>query len=184
MAERGHRVSVLSFADSEPVVRRMGLSFIPFGESAFPQGEWKRRTDAVSRLHGDRGSSVTIARVAAQAKCIVDDLPAALRTLKLDGLVMDQVCVGAEALPWRSPATRCLCTGKRPCALIIAGGLTAIPGGGACATAPATPTTFRRARSGDCSALRPEASFACADATRSQRDSAEPRAGDATPGVL
>jgi zeaxanthin glucosyltransferase len=98
VAERGHDVSVLSLADSESAVRRAGVRFVPFGERHLPVGEWARRTQALGRLHGDAGSRVTLVMLGAQAHAILDDLPDVLPRLGLDGLVMDQVCAGAESV--------------------------------------------------------------------------------------
>jgi MGT family glycosyltransferase len=74
------------------------LEMTSFGEGTFPLGEWDRRTAAMGRVEGKEIYWQVLRLLLDQCRCIADELPATLRSLKLDGLVVDQLCYGTEAV--------------------------------------------------------------------------------------
>lgn len=96
LAARGHDVAVLSFPEAGERVLRKGLEFIPIGEAIFPYGEWERRTRELSVLQGLTASRYTIDWIGSIAGVMLNDLGGVLSAGRFDGVVMDQVCCGAE----------------------------------------------------------------------------------------
>lgn len=93
---RGHEISILSFPEARERVHRKGLQFELLDEKTFPDGEWERRTRALSVLSGFAAARYTIDWLGDIAAVMLESLPVVLAREKFDGLVMDQVCYGAE----------------------------------------------------------------------------------------
>lgn len=96
LARRGHRVRILSFPDGVAPMAGAGFELTAFGEKTFPAGEWDRRTAAMGAVEGREVQRQALRLILDQSYCITSELPATLRRLKLDGLVVDQICYGAE----------------------------------------------------------------------------------------
>ncbi len=96
LARRGHRVRILSFPDGIAPMAGAGFELTAFGEKTFPAGEWDRRTAAMGTAEGRDVQHQALRLILDQSNCIVSELPATLTRLKLDGLVVDQICYGAE----------------------------------------------------------------------------------------
>jgi MGT family glycosyltransferase len=97
LQRRGHQITVLSFPDAAERVCRAGLNHHAIGSPTFPPGEWERLTRQLSRLSGIPAALFTIRWVARITRVMLDELPVTLRDGAFDGLVMDQVCYGAES---------------------------------------------------------------------------------------
>lgn len=95
LERRGHDVSIFSFPEAAPRVGKAGLKLQIIGERSFPVGEWERRTRALSVLQGFAAARYTIVWLKTVADVMLDELPDRLAG-NFDGLVMDQVCYGAE----------------------------------------------------------------------------------------
>ena len=98
LARRGHRVRMLSFPDAAPLLTKSGVELTTFGESRFPIGEWDRRVAALGAAEGREIYRQVFRLLLDQSHCIAADLPNVLRRLRLDGLVVDQLCYGAESV--------------------------------------------------------------------------------------
>jgi zeaxanthin glucosyltransferase len=98
LVQRGHRVRILSLPDGLRQVSSKEFEFTSFGEKAFPLGKWDRRTASLGASEGRQIYRQVFKLLLDHSKCIASDLPNVLAGLKLDGLVMDQLCYGAEAL--------------------------------------------------------------------------------------
>jgi zeaxanthin glucosyltransferase len=98
LVQRGHRVRIISFPDGLRQVSSNEFDFTSFGGKIFPLGEWDRRTAVLGASEGRQIYRQVFQLIVDQSKCIASDLPDVLRSLKLDGLVMDQLCYGAEAV--------------------------------------------------------------------------------------
>lgn len=98
LQRRGHRVTVLSFADARARVLKAGLEFHALGHTAFPLGEWDRLSRLLSVKTGFRAGRFTVDWLGRATRVFLAELPSSLRQLALDGLVMDQVCFGAESV--------------------------------------------------------------------------------------
>jgi zeaxanthin glucosyltransferase len=96
LQRRGHRVSVLSFPDAAARVSRAGLEHVIVGAAVFPPGEWERRTRQLAVRTGLRAARFTIHWLVDISRVMLTELPAVLQQGRFDGLVMDQVCYGAE----------------------------------------------------------------------------------------
>ena len=96
LQRRGHDVTVLSFPDAAAGIARADLRHHVIGNSVFPVGEWERRTRELSVLQGYAAARYTVEWLAPIADVMLDELPGALTGGRFDGLVMDQVCYGAE----------------------------------------------------------------------------------------
>ena len=98
LMRRHHRVAVIAPLDGEERIRRGGLEFIPIGEKELPRGEWDRRTAELGELTGFAASRYAGKWLADCSRGIVRDLPKIIEREKFDGLVMDQISIGAEAV--------------------------------------------------------------------------------------
>src|SRR5688572_1255298 len=98
LMRRRHRVAIISYLDAEEKIRNSGLEFIPISERDFPRGEWDRLTGEQAQLTGLRASRFVGKWLANVSRGIVRDLPGIIERERFDGLVMDQISIGAEAV--------------------------------------------------------------------------------------
>lgn len=96
LSSRGHEVTVLSFPEARGRIKKADLRFEMLGEDRFPDGEWERRTRELSVLSGFSAGRYTIRWLGDITAVMLQELPRTLAKEKFDGLVMDQVCWGAE----------------------------------------------------------------------------------------
>jgi MGT family glycosyltransferase len=97
LARRGHRVSILSFPDAAERIGRTGLEHRVIGARQFPVGEWEQLTRQLSVRSGLPAAKFTIDWIGRITRVMLDELPGTLRDGHFDGVVMDQVCYGAES---------------------------------------------------------------------------------------
>lgn len=98
LMRRRHRVTMIAPLDGEDRIRRGGLEFIPIAETELPRGDWDRRTAEVGELTGFTASRYCGKWLGDFSRGIIRDLPQIIDREKFDGLVMDQICIGAEAV--------------------------------------------------------------------------------------
>ncbi len=98
LARRGHRVQIISYPDAMAPLAKAGVELTTFGESMFPPGEWDRRVGSLGAAEGREIYLQVFRLILDQCRCLATDLPATLKRLKLDGLVVDQLCYGAESV--------------------------------------------------------------------------------------
>ncbi|MCA9069160.1 MAG: hypothetical protein KDA84_09570 [Planctomycetaceae bacterium] len=96
LQRRSHRVTLISMRDAEGSVGARGLSFLPIGAAEFPPGEWARLTEGLSGLCGLAATKYTTRWVGRMTQVFLHELPETLRCEEFDGVIMDQVCFGAE----------------------------------------------------------------------------------------
>lgn len=96
LQRRGHQVTAVSFPDAASRVARAGLAFAETGAASFPSGEWERMTRRLSGKAGIPAAFFTIGWIARIVRVMLEELPGKLRQGRFDGVVMDQVCFGAE----------------------------------------------------------------------------------------
>jgi zeaxanthin glucosyltransferase len=96
LQRRGHEVTVLSFPEAAAGISKAGLQHHVIGENVFPLGEWERRTRELSVRQGFSAARYTILWLERIADVMLQELPRVLEGGRFDGLVMDQVCYGAE----------------------------------------------------------------------------------------
>jgi zeaxanthin glucosyltransferase len=98
LMRRRHRVVMIAQLDAEERIRRAGVEFIPIGEAELPKGEWERRTEIQGELTGFAASRYVGKWLGDCARGYIRDLPKIIERERFDGLVMDQICLGAEAV--------------------------------------------------------------------------------------
>jgi zeaxanthin glucosyltransferase len=98
LMRRKHRVVMISPLDAEERIRRTGLEYLPICEQEFPKLEWERRAQLQGELTGFAASRFVGKWLGDCARGFVRDLPKIIEREKFDGLVMDQICIGAEAV--------------------------------------------------------------------------------------
>jgi zeaxanthin glucosyltransferase len=98
LQRRGHRVSFLAPVDAKAKVERAGLDFIPVCSEEFPAGEWDRYTSTLGELTGIKANRFAGNWIGAIARGFIRELPEIFHAQKFDGLVMDQIAIGAESV--------------------------------------------------------------------------------------
>lgn len=98
LQHRGHSMVMLSALEAEPKIRKAGLEFIPIAGVEFPNGEWERTSARLGELCGLKASRFSGAWLARFARGILRDLPKIAAQERFDGLIMDQISVGAESV--------------------------------------------------------------------------------------
>lgn len=106
---RGHKVVIFGVADTAARVRAAGIEFHQIGARDFPAGTLKELDDRMARLSGIATFRFTLERVRNSTRMILRDAPDAVRSAKLDALLVDEAeFAGSVAehlgLPWISIA--------------------------------------------------------------------------------
>jgi zeaxanthin glucosyltransferase len=114
LQRRGHRVSVLSFPDAVDRVVKAGLEHRAIGSLEFPPGEWERLTRHLSRLSRLPAAHFTVRWIGRITRVMLEELSGALRDARIDGLVMDQVCFGAETAARDADVPLCVACNALP----------------------------------------------------------------------
>jgi hypothetical protein len=98
LTRRGHRITVVAPPDAQAKVRAAGLGFHPLATIEFPEGEWDRMTARTGELVGLKASWFMGHWLGRFTRGILRDLPAIASKHEFDGLVMDQIGLGAESV--------------------------------------------------------------------------------------
>src|SRR5262245_8970346 len=98
LQRRGHQVALISPLEAEGKIRKAGLDFIPLATVEFPRGEWDRTTTQMAELVGWKASRFAVHWLRRFARGILRDLPEIAKRKRFDGLVMDQISIGAESV--------------------------------------------------------------------------------------
>lgn len=88
---RGHRVTFLQMIDLEQKVLAEGLDFEALGTSDHPRGSLPASLDALGRRKGLSALRFTIQAVAKTTEMVCRDAPEAIRRLRIDALLVDQM---------------------------------------------------------------------------------------------
>ena len=98
LQKRGHHLTFIAPIDAQTKAERAGLEFIPICAQGFPPGEWDRYTATLGELTGIKANRFAGHWIGVMARGFIRELPEILRNKKFDGLVMDQIAIGAEAV--------------------------------------------------------------------------------------
>jgi len=98
LMRRKHRVVMISPLDAEERIRRGGLEYLPICEVEFPKLEWERRAELQGELTGFAASRFVGKWLADCARGFIRDLPRIIEREHFDGMVIDQICLGAEGV--------------------------------------------------------------------------------------
>jgi MGT family glycosyltransferase len=112
LQSRGHEVICIGIPDAARGVLAAGLRFEEYGRQQFPPGTYAKRAEILSRLTGDAGLAYTFQWISDGCRAELDEAPAVLERLALDGVVVDQVIPGvsAAAIGMRLPFVNVSCT--------------------------------------------------------------------------
>ena len=88
---RGHRVTYLQMIDLEEKIRAEGLDFEAIGTTDHPRGSLPASLEALGRLKGLAALRFTIQAVAKTTLTMCREAPDAIRRLKIDALLVDQM---------------------------------------------------------------------------------------------
>ena len=98
LKDRGHTVTLIAPLDAEAKASREGLRFCPIAVPEFPPGAWDQWSRGIGELAGLKASRFVGRWLGVLAKGILRDLPECLARERFDGVVMDQICFGTEAV--------------------------------------------------------------------------------------
>lgn len=106
---RGHQVVIFGIADTEARVRAAGIDFHCIGREDFPPGSLDRLDERLAALHGLAALRLTLERVRNSARMVLRDGPEAVRSAKVDALLVDEAEFAGNVadhleLPWISIA--------------------------------------------------------------------------------
>jgi len=98
LERRGHRVTLFQIKDVEPAVRSAGLGFRQIGAIDYPEGTLRNLDQALSRLKGLAALRFTLRRMRQTAGMVLRDSPDAMRSEKVDALLVDQAEVAGGSV--------------------------------------------------------------------------------------
>jgi zeaxanthin glucosyltransferase len=90
LVRRGHKVTLFSVADAEPMMHNQGLRFCPLGEEEAPAGTFMPLLEALKEQQGLRGNLFVIRAAARVIRLILDHGPSALRREGVEAVLADQ----------------------------------------------------------------------------------------------
>jgi zeaxanthin glucosyltransferase len=90
----GHTVVIFGIADVEAAVKAAGVEFCLIGESDYPPGTLKKLDQRLSELRGLATFRFTVERVRNTALMVLRDGPQAVRSAKVDALLVDEADMG------------------------------------------------------------------------------------------
>jgi zeaxanthin glucosyltransferase len=96
LQQRGHTVVVFGIADIEAQVKAAGVEFCLIGESDYPPGMLKKLDQRLSEKRGLATFRFTVERVRNTALMILRDGPQAVRSAKVDALLVDEADMGGS----------------------------------------------------------------------------------------
>lgn len=96
LQQRGHTVVIFGIADIEAPVRAAGIEFCPIGASDYPPGTLKKLDQRLSEQRGLATFRFTVERVRNSALMILRDGPQAVRSARVDALLVDEADMGGS----------------------------------------------------------------------------------------
>jgi zeaxanthin glucosyltransferase len=91
LISRGHRVTYLQMIDLEEKIRSERIDFEPLGLTDHPRGSLPVSLDTLGKLKGLSALRFTVRAVARTTTMVCRDAPDAIRRLKIDALLVDQM---------------------------------------------------------------------------------------------
>jgi hypothetical protein len=99
LQSRNHETVLMCLPDTEPFVRAAGLSFLPCCENEFPIGSVDQYVRGIGTRQGEEALQLSIEACAAMTNAMFNSLPATLKAVAVDALVLDTYLFFAELLP-------------------------------------------------------------------------------------
>lgn len=91
LVRRGHRATVFGTLDGRRQSLAAGFEFTAIGERRFPVGSRERFAELLGRLSGRAGTAATVREGVARGRMMLDELPDALSSSRIDLLLADQI---------------------------------------------------------------------------------------------
>jgi MGT family glycosyltransferase len=98
LQKRGHRVVFIGPADVKTKAEKAGFEFIQICTEEFPLGEWEVWTAKLGELAGIKANRFAGHWIGVMSRGIIRELPGIIAREKFDGVLMDQIAIGAEAV--------------------------------------------------------------------------------------
>ncbi|MCY7273949.1 MAG: glycosyltransferase [Phormidesmis sp. CAN_BIN44] len=98
LRQRGHRVTVVGFADAKPKVLAAGLEFWAIGEQTFPSGAIPNSLATLGQLEGLAAFRYTVKVFQQFTLTLLQEAPAALRSAGVEALLIDQTSFGGSTV--------------------------------------------------------------------------------------
>jgi zeaxanthin glucosyltransferase len=96
LQQRGHTVLIFGIADIKAPVKAAGIEFCLIGERDYPPGTLKKLDQRLSEQRGLATFRFTVERVRNTAAMILRDGPQAVRSAKVDALLVDEADMGGS----------------------------------------------------------------------------------------
>lgn len=96
LQQRGHSVVIFGIADIEAPVKAAGVEFYLIGQSDYPLGTLKKLDQRLSEQRGIAAFRFTVERVRNTALMILRDGPQAVRSARIDALLVDEADMGGS----------------------------------------------------------------------------------------
>jgi len=112
LANRGHEATFISMPDGERAARDAGLRFESLCALEYPLGFADDVLRKQSALTGEEGLQFTMQALGSVSQAVLKSMPAILKKLKVDGMVIDNALYGASAAArlTRVPFATIFCT--------------------------------------------------------------------------
>jgi UDP:flavonoid glycosyltransferase YjiC (YdhE family) len=98
LQRRDHRVALIAPVDGEKHAREAGLAFIPIATRELPPGAWDQGGVEMGKRTGLKATGCAVRVLARFTRGLQRDLPEIHRRERFDGLIMDQIALGAEGV--------------------------------------------------------------------------------------
>ncbi len=98
LLRQGHRVTLLALPDAERKALSAGLAYLPIGLAEAPPGSMARQYETLGQLSGGKALRFTIQVIRDAARLWLRDMPAAVQTGGIEGLVVDQFTPAAATV--------------------------------------------------------------------------------------
>jgi MGT family glycosyltransferase len=98
LAERGHDIVFYTIVDAAEKIEKAGFACRPYAEADLPAGTVASRYEELGELKGRRALRHTVDLVKTRVTAGLRDLPKMVRDDRIDGLVVDQLCVAAAVV--------------------------------------------------------------------------------------
>lgn len=95
LQQRGHEGIVLGKPDAQRFADGANLGFQAYGATQFPPGSWNESLAHLGTLTGRKAIRFTIEQYVTSSRLVLDELPALLRELHIDGVIIDQTMLTA-----------------------------------------------------------------------------------------
>lgn len=98
LQDRGHEPVFFNMIDNARKITELGLDFVPYGLTEYPEGALKLIFEKIGKLKGIEGFQYFMERMLVQAEVSFRELPQSITEAKIDALVIDQLFPGGATV--------------------------------------------------------------------------------------